>query len=231
MVFKKIFPYSFGVRPMLEKINTNYYEKLSQPNLIVLGLTKNLKKNRNHISVVEIGVGIGATSLSICQILDQNDTYIGLDYDNKVELLVDELSREIDQGPHIIGVGNSRKTYDSYVWSILKLIESGNKVDLVFLDGAHNLIFDGLVCALVDELLIENGYLVIDDVDFTMEDLIEHNQSKQKEVEEIYTNEQIKYKQLELAINKILLKNPDFEEVSCQDPSVRIFKMRKKRND
>lgn len=109
MVLKKIFPSFFGVNAMLNKVNARYYEKLSQPNIIVLDLLRKLKQEHEPISVVEIGVGIGATSLQICQLLEVTDKFYCLDYEDKVQKLVNELKKKTEKGPHIIGIGNSRK--------------------------------------------------------------------------------------------------------------------------
>jgi len=210
---------------MIEKIGTEYYEKLSEPNKTLLSLVskKKLESDKHGISVLEIGVGIGATSIEIIDILDERDIIYFMDYEDKLRELRDDIDSTKTNTPEICYYGNSRKILDSYVWSLSKMVESGQKVDVLFLDGAHNFVFDGLVLAMAKYLLNSGGYLVVDDPELMMRDIIKHNPSLEASVLEQYTDEQINSKQIERALNCFIYSDVEFGEILSDIHEMKIF--------
>jgi predicted O-methyltransferase YrrM len=60
----------------------------------------------------------------------------------------------------------------SYNWRLMKLIEEQTKTfDLCYLDGGHDWYNTGLAFFLVDKLLQPGGWIIFDDLDWTMEHL------------------------------------------------------------
>jgi predicted O-methyltransferase YrrM len=58
----------------------------------------------------------------------------------------------------------------SYNWRLMKLIEAGERTfDLCYLDGGHDWYNTGLAFFLVDKLLRPGGWIIFDDLDWTME--------------------------------------------------------------
>jgi len=58
----------------------------------------------------------------------------------------------------------------SYNWRLMKLIESKDKTfDFCYLDGGHDWYNTGLAFFLVDKLLQPGGWIIFDDLDWTME--------------------------------------------------------------
>lgn len=58
----------------------------------------------------------------------------------------------------------------SYNWRLMKLIEANNKTfDLCYLDGGHDWYDTGYAFFLVDKLLNPGGWIILDDLDWTME--------------------------------------------------------------
>jgi predicted O-methyltransferase YrrM len=58
----------------------------------------------------------------------------------------------------------------SYNWRLMKLIEAQEKTfDLCYLDGGHDWYNTGLAFFLVDKLLRPGGWIIFDDLDWTME--------------------------------------------------------------
>lgn len=58
----------------------------------------------------------------------------------------------------------------SYNWRLMKLIEENRKTfDLCYLDGGHDWYNTGYAFFLVDKLLKPGGWIVFDDLDWTME--------------------------------------------------------------
>lgn len=64
---------------------------------------------------------------------------------------------------HIEGIGNTHKVFDSYAWSLNNMVFDMRKkhldgiFDVVYLDGAHSLIHDGLSSCLVKEFSVISG--------------------------------------------------------------------------
>lgn len=60
----------------------------------------------------------------------------------------------------------------SYNWRLMKLIEEQTKTfDLCYVDGGHDWYNTGLAFFLVDKLLRPGGWMIFDDLDWTMEHL------------------------------------------------------------
>lgn len=58
----------------------------------------------------------------------------------------------------------------SYNWRLMKLIEAQEKTfDLCYLDGGHDWYNTGLAFFLVDKLMQPGGWIIFDDLDWTME--------------------------------------------------------------
>jgi predicted O-methyltransferase YrrM len=58
----------------------------------------------------------------------------------------------------------------SYNWRLMKLIEAQERTfDLCYLDGGHDWYNTGLAFFLVDKLLRPGGWIIFDDLDWTME--------------------------------------------------------------
>lgn len=58
----------------------------------------------------------------------------------------------------------------SYNWRLMKLIEENQRTfDLCYLDGGHDWYNTGLAFFLVDKLLQPGGWIIFDDLDWTME--------------------------------------------------------------
>ncbi len=202
---------------MLEKIGQPYYEKISKKNEDVIIYLREILERKKMVEILEIGVGIGATSKAIYETLSREDYLFLADYEEKVITLKAELERLPHDGPEVITWGNSHKLLDSYAWAFAEEICKGRKFDLIFLDGAHNFVFDGLICAMASKALNENGYFLVDDVDFTMHELIEHNSGKKKQIEMLYTLQQQNIPQLALALQCFVEREEEFQEIPFSD--------------
>jgi predicted O-methyltransferase YrrM len=75
----------------------------------------------------------------------------------------------------------------SYNWRLMKLIEENKlKFDLCYLDGGHDWYNTGYAFFLVDKLLRTGGWIIFDDLDWTMEH-INKNWALRKPLEERIT--------------------------------------------
>lgn len=204
-------------KAVLEKIGTKHYQKLSNPNDTFLYFIKSLKKHTKAITIAEVGIGIGATTQSAIQLLDECDNYYLLDYSDKVDQLVMELGQGMPYKHILKSLGNSRFSFDSYVWSLYSLIQSEEPeemFDLVFLDGAHDYTIDLAACALIIELLKPGGILIIDDINLSMSTVLEHNQSLFNELNSKYSNSQISACQMKMICDSFLDRQPQLKKWS-----------------
>ena len=121
---------------MIEKINTKGYEIISKPSSIVISF---LESNKNPISVAEIGVGIGATSVEIAKRLRNFDSFYFFSFEDDVNELDEDLRCAEYCKCNLYPMGNSTATYDSYNWKLSSLcLDNEIMFDLVYLDGAHS---------------------------------------------------------------------------------------------
>jgi len=153
---------------MIEKIGTDSAKLISRPCREVIDyLDKLLKKNPSSLTIAEIGVGVGATSLEIVKRLRKQDFFHFFSFSDEVDELYADL-KKLGCKCNLVPFGNSRKTYDSYCWPLAKLAleidPAKGLYDLCYLDGGHNLNWTGLGCALLKNLIKPGGYLIFDDL-------------------------------------------------------------------
>lgn len=94
---------------------------------------------KNPLSVAEIGVGIGATSVEILKRLRNIDSFYFFSFEKDVGELNDDLKNAEYCKCNLYPMGNSNAKYDSYNWKLSSLcLENNVRFDLVYLDGAHS---------------------------------------------------------------------------------------------
>lgn len=111
-------------------------------------------------------------------------------------------------------MGNSAKIYDSYAWNIAKMyieLKGQNKekcFDVVYLDGAHTFIFDASALSVLKEMIALGGYIVLDDVNWSIEKSPTCNSLVNPGIKEKYTEEQMRECQIKL-VKECLLDNDE----------------------
>ena len=209
---------------MLEKIGTEYYEKLSSPNSLFLEYIEKLIIGTNKISIAEIGIGIGATTQAAFQLLRDSDLYYLFDYSDKVDELYVELKNKYSHGPQILSIGNSRSMFDNYVWSLYNLSVKCEAVfDLVLLDGAHDYTMDLAACALLIGLLKPNGFLILDDIYLSIGTIMKHNSLKMSELSNLYSGSQMSAFQMKMICESFLNKQPSLRRITTTDGSQAVY--------
>lgn len=200
---------------MIEKL------KLSSGNVkpakIVMDLIEELKSERKKIIVAEIGVGWGATAVEIIKLLSKEDEYWFFDFDDSVEELYNDLSKINANEVKLRAYGNSRRYLDSYAWNLAKLLgdkEHSAEFDLVYLDGAHTFMHDGITACILKEMISEGGYLVLDDVNWSQAKSPTCNPDVNPGVLDCYTLEQIETCQIEMVKNLFLDMDERYEEIN-----------------
>ena len=213
---------------MIEKLKLNRGNV--KPAKIVMDLIEELKKERKKIIVAEVGVGWGATAVEIIKLLSKEDEYYFFDLDEVVEELYNDLhkinSNEVQLRPY----GNSKRYLDSYAWNLAKLLgdkEHPIEFDLVYLDGAHTFMHDGISVCILKEMIREGGYLVLDDVSWSQAKSPTCNPDVNPGVLDCYTLEQIEACQIGMVKNLFLDTDERYEEINPGNSKRRaVFKRR-----
>jgi hypothetical protein len=164
-------------------------------------------------TIAEIGVATGSTSEGILRYLDGEGVLHLFDREDVLEPVAERL--------HGLGYrnfvchGNSRRTLDSYDWSLMKLLRDHPApfFDYVYLDGAHTWAYDALAFCLVDRLLVPGGYLDFDDYDWTIEGSPTVNPRVFPVMRKLYTEEQMATPQVRLIVDLLVRPDGRYEEI------------------
>ena len=218
---------------MIEKIGTEQGRYLSKPNeQVIKYLEKMLLNNPSPLTVAEIGVGVGATSLEIVKRLREQDSYHFFSFSNEVDELYADLI-ELGVVCKLVPFGNSTKIYDSFCWPLAKLaleIDSKSGIyNLVFLDGAHNLNFTGLGCAILKTLIKPDGYFIFDDLHWSYGNSPNMNPSVFPKILDLYTEEQVNAKQVELVVDIFMERDREWLRID-REKGCAIYKRKPVKN-
>ncbi|MBQ6975853.1 MAG: hypothetical protein IJS81_00780 [Selenomonadaceae bacterium] len=128
----------------------------------------------------------------------------------------------------IVPFGNSTDIWDSYNYNLSELIfqmrenNLGGFFDVVYLDGAHTFMHDGLAVCLLKQLIKKGGYLILDDLFWTYS-----SWNGGKTVEGKLPKYQRDDNQI-LRVQEIFLRHdPNFEKLSDEKSYRGIFRKRK----
>lgn len=195
---------------MIEKINTVGYETISEPSENVISFLEDFLKSKNEsISVAEIGIGIGATSVEIAKRLRNFDSFYFFSYDVDVMELESDLINTGFCKCKLYPMGNTTAYYDSYNWTLSSLcLENDDLFDLVYLDGAHSFFHDGLATVLVKKLIKPNGILIFDDVYWTYDNSPTMNPKNRPKTLWEFNEEQTKSEQV-LRVLNVFMENDE----------------------
>lgn len=208
---------------MLELLNKPNYESISIVSSDVLYILQNLLKKHSNISVAEIGVGIGATSIEIAKWLSNTGYFHIYDYENRVVELKKDLG-ELGYS-NVVVHGNTRKKYDGYYWKLAKqAIEVVNNkdeglFDFVYLDGAHSFYQDAPAAYALKHLIKPGGYLLFDDYQWSFNTSPSMSPSVLPEVKEWYTDEQLKAPHIELVCSLYFDTDDKWELIEFEAPN------------
>jgi len=206
---------------MLEKIGASGYETLSRPRLQTARHVGRMVRRREYPMVAEIGIGIGATTRQLAKVMNNKGELHIFDFEEKVQELKSDLS---NLGfTNIVTHGNTAKYWDSYHWSLAKLLDKhkGPIFDYVYLDGAHTILHDLAAFAIIDKLLKPHGVVDLDDYDWTFA-----SSKSMADVRSAYmTEEQERAPQVKFIVDHFLTGNPKYRVLVKN----RIFRKRKNR--
>ena len=223
--------YNFDGLKLLSKIKAN--PTVAEPCPEFVGIVKQMKSTTpragRNLCVAEIGIGLGATALQIVKTLGENDIYVCFDFEETLKNFTDDLNvGNFDVKCKVVPLGNSSKTWDSYNYNLSNLILNMRKdnadgyFDVVYLDGAHTFLHDGLAVCMLKQLIKKGGYLILDDLFWTYN----NNIDKRKSVESKLPKYQIDDRQI-LRVQEIFLRyDPNFEKLSDDKSWRGVFRKR-----
>ena len=201
---------------------------VSEPCPEFISAVKQLKATRRNISVAEVGIGAGATTLQILELLDTGDVYCAFDFMYVMKMFLHDVdSGRFNVKCKIVAFGNSQLEWDSYNWNLSNLVlqmrerHEVGMFDAVYLDGAHTFLHDGLAVCLLKELVKDGGFLVLDDVNLVCwpayrefhKSRMPQNQMQDAQV---------------ARVKKIFLSHdPNFEELSPPNAYRAVFRKRR----
>lgn len=162
--------------------------------------------------IAEIGVEWGSTSEGILRHLNGRGELHLFDYEDRLAVVARRL-RSLGF-ENFVEHGNSRKTLDSYNWSLMRLLESHAEpmFDYVFIDGGHSWPLDALAFLLADRLLKPGGYVDFDDYDWTFAQSPTMNPRAYPAVRKSFTREQLETPQIERVV-ELLVRRMNYEEI------------------
>ena len=175
--------------------------------------TVSFLKNTDCRFIAEIGTYNGQTSMEFAKFLNGHGELLLSDYDDRVRNVAAKI--KLSGFQNVRTFDSSYKLLDSYYWSIAKLLERNNHTiyDYVFFDGAHTWAVDALTTLLIDRLIKVGGDLDFDDYDWTLPESPSLHPRSFPLTRNLYTEEQIKTKQVRLIIDLLIRTNPRYREV------------------
>lgn len=197
---------------MIELIGQPGYELISQPDSSFLrDLAAILESGNTDPCVAEIGIGVGATTVAVCRMLNNRGRFHLFDFADKLE----KLRKDLDAlGFHNLGYfGNSRRRWDSYNWSLLQLIERESEpiYDYVYVDGVHTVFHDALAFYLVDKLLKPGGCINFDDYYWSFSTSPYLNPERNPTIHDFLTDEQIEARHVKLVVDLLVERHEGYE--------------------
>jgi len=180
-----------------------------KPNLQTIDFVK----STNRQKIAEIGIYKGYTSERLAEHLSGQGELHLFDFRYRVTEVKAKLNAA---GYHNIVIhGNSRKTYDSYTWSLMRLLQKHERpfFDYVFLDGAHTWHVDALAFFLIDRLLKVGGYIDFDDYRWSLKKSPTMNPDVFPATTRMYTQEQIRERHVKLIVDLLVKRDPRYKEV------------------
>ncbi|PBN43990.1 class I SAM-dependent methyltransferase [Sphingobium sp. D43FB] len=202
---------------MLEQHAEPRYQAISRPCAEAVELATRVLATHADPLIAEVGIGIGATSLALARAMDHRGMLWLFDFDSRVQELRADLA---DIGySNVEIVGNSRRTFDSYGWTLAMLTRRARidrpegMFDFIYLDGGHLYQYDTLAAVCCKELLKPGGYLLLDDYDWTIAKSPTMRPSHNPSVLADYSEEQIELSHVEMICSLLLDPDAGFEQI------------------
>jgi predicted O-methyltransferase YrrM len=202
---------------MLERLTDPRAKTISTPSPEAVLLVTRLLAEKAEPIIAEVGVGIGATSVALCRLLENRGELHLFDFQDRLDALKHDLN-----GLGFTNVrcaGNSDKTYDSYAWTLAQLLSQRRHLDepglfdFVYLDGGHAFHLDAPAAVILKDLLLPGGTLLFDDLTWSFAKSPTNNPRVRPEIAKQYSAEQIETPHVKLVCELFFDRDARFERV------------------
>ncbi len=147
-------------------------------------------------NVLELGFAHGESSAYIAAIIEDNGSgkLTTIDKANAIyrEPPIEQVLSDLDLR-HWVNVVYAER---SYTWELGKMIKQDSKpfFDLCYLDAGHTWDVTGFGFVLIDMLLKPGGWIIFDDLDWTLAYSIKRNPEKEAQISKRYSQDEINAK-------------------------------------
>lgn len=118
-----------------------------------------------HGKFLEIGIGEFPHFERLKLINDHSIAYTGCDFESVCKSHEEELAIKNFDTKNIFFAKNSTGTYS---WTLFEMLHRGEQFDLIYVDGHHTFYIDLPAIVLADKLLKPGGYLLLDDIQWSL---------------------------------------------------------------
>lgn len=166
-------------------------------------------------------IGVGATSLALCQTLGDRGEVWFFDYEDRLAALSAELQAQGLRNFKLFG--NSRRTYDSYGWTLALLLrqrrarQCESLFDFIYLDGARACHHDALATVCIKDLLKPDGYLLMGAYTWTIAASPTLRPALNPTVLQQYSDTQIELSHVEMVCSLLLDHDARFKRIPLGD--------------
>ncbi len=190
---------------MLEKIGRPGFETVSTPDAEVLRRLAELSARVPDPIIYEIGVGIGATTQAIAEMLDGIGQIVLFSREKDVSEVAHDLQKR-GFGNIDARWGSPGQTYSGYHFELARGFAENAlpRFDLAYIDGGHVFHLDAPATAVLKELCRPGGYMLFDDWTWSLEQSPTLNPQVRPQTALDYDSAQIKTCQVQL-VCKVLM--------------------------
>lgn len=114
---------------------------------------------------LEIGIGEFPHFERLKLINEKSIFYVGCDFKSVCEAHKEELAIKEFDTKNISFATNSTGTYS---WTLFEMLQKGEQFDVIYVDGHHTFYIDLPAIILADKLLKPGGYLLLDDMEWSL---------------------------------------------------------------
>jgi predicted O-methyltransferase YrrM len=202
---------------MLEKIGDPNHFTVNKPQQHAIDVLRRVLEVTPAPNIAEIGIGVGATTLELCKLLNHQGRIFLFDFQEKLDELAVDLTKL--GYTNFVMLGNESKPYDGYAWSLAKLLlrarkeHPGGLFDYVYLDGAHLFHHDAASVVILKELLKPGGILLLDDYHWMIATSPTMRPDLRPQVVNEFSDEQINTPHVKLICDLFLDSDAGFDRV------------------
>jgi predicted O-methyltransferase YrrM len=166
--------------------------------------------------VLELGTGHGVSTCYIAAALHENGTGHVTTVDSCHTAFADPTPEELVASVGLADFVTVNRRYSTYTWFLKTELERQARYDFCYIDGQKNWTTDGLAVMLVERLLRENGWLLLDDLGWRYADKVGQQTSDWVSLAAL-TQEELETPHIQAVFELIVMRHPSFGDFRIQD--------------